>query len=109
MPLSAGSRLGPNEILACLGAGGTGEACRARDTRLSRKVAIRALDHPKICHRYEVCPNCVVMELVFQTGSPKIAFGSVVSMPIADNGPSRARSSRSSPHCLNWRRVVKRR
>jgi Tol biopolymer transport system component len=41
--LEAGSRLGPYEILAALGAGGMGEAYRARDTRLGREVAIKVL------------------------------------------------------------------
>src|SRR5437773_5765941 len=43
MTLSAGSRLGPYEILGPLGAGGMGEVYRARDTRLSRDVAIKVL------------------------------------------------------------------
>ena len=43
MPLEAGSRLGPYEILAPLGAGGMGEVYRARDTRLAREVAIKVL------------------------------------------------------------------
>ncbi len=43
MTLAAGSRLGPYEILAPLGAGGMGEVYRARDTRLSREVAIKVL------------------------------------------------------------------
>jgi serine/threonine protein kinase len=43
MTLSAGTRLGPFEVLAPLGAGGMGEVYRARDTRLSRDVAIKVL------------------------------------------------------------------
>ena len=38
MPLSAGDRLGPYEILAPIGAGGMGDVCRARDTRLDREI-----------------------------------------------------------------------
>src|SRR5436309_616694 len=43
MPLSPGTRLGPHEIIAPLGAGGMGEVYRARDTRLGRDVAVKAL------------------------------------------------------------------
>ena len=82
MLLTAGERLGPYEILIPLGAGGMGEVYRARDTRLGRDVAIKisaerfserfelearviaSLNHPKICHLYDIGPNYLVMEYI---------------------------------------------
>ena len=41
MPLSAGDKLGPYEVVSPIGAGGMGEVWKARDTRLNREVAIK--------------------------------------------------------------------
>ena len=48
MSLSAGTRLGPYEILSALGAGGMGEVHKARDSRLDRFVAIKVLPADKL-------------------------------------------------------------
>jgi serine/threonine protein kinase len=43
MPLGAGARLGPYEIVSVLGAGGMGEAYRARDSKHGRDIAVPRL------------------------------------------------------------------
>jgi eukaryotic-like serine/threonine-protein kinase len=43
MPLSPGTRLGPDEITATIGAGGMGEVYRARDVNLACDVALKVL------------------------------------------------------------------
>ena len=58
MALTAGTRLGPYEILSAAGAGGMGEVYRARDTRLDRTVAIKVLpeqfsQNPDLKQRFE--------------------------------------------------------
>ena len=43
MPLAAGTRLGPYEVTAQIGAGGMGEVYQATDTKLEREVAVKIL------------------------------------------------------------------
>ena len=50
MTLSAGTLLGPYEIVSLVGSGGMGEVYRARDTRLSRTVAVKTLT-TQVAHR----------------------------------------------------------
>ena len=82
MDLRPGSKLGPYEIVSAIGKGGMGEVWKARDPRLDRDVAIKvsaqqftdrferearaiaALNHPNICHIYDVGPNYLVMEYI---------------------------------------------
>src|ERR1035437_8272043 len=78
MTLTSGTKLGPYEIQSPVGAGGMGEVYRATDTRLDRTVAIKvlashrssspelkqrmerearaisSLNHPHICHLYDI-------------------------------------------------------
>ena len=82
MALTIGSRVGPYQITAEIGAGGMGIVYRAHDSRLGRDVAVKvsaerfserferearavaALNHPNICTLHDVGPDYLVMELV---------------------------------------------
>ncbi len=88
MSLAVGSKLGPYEIIAPIGAGGMGEVYRAKDTKLKRDVALKvlpdsfaadpdrmarfqreaevlaALNHPHIAQIYGFEEHALVMELV---------------------------------------------
>src|SRR6266851_5699135 len=102
MTISPGTRLGPYEIVAPIGAGGMGEVYRARDTRLDRSVAIKILpadfakngqlkirfereaktisqlSHPNICTLFDVGENYLVMELLEgETLADRLARGSL--------------------------------
>jgi Tol biopolymer transport system component len=90
MPLVSGTKLGPYEIVAPLGAGGMGEVYRANDTRLDRTVAIKilpehlagnneakqrferearsisSLNHPNICALYDVGSQDGISYLVME-------------------------------------------
>ena len=58
MPLAAGKRLGPYEILGPIGAGGMGEVYKGRDTRLNRTIAIKILK-PGARERFEREARCI--------------------------------------------------
>ena len=81
-PWTAGSALGPYELLSLIGAGGMGEVWKARDTRLRRIVAVKrlkskhsarfaqeahaiaALNHPHICQIHDMGPDYLVLEYI---------------------------------------------
>ena len=98
MTLATGTRLGPYEIVAPLGAGGMGEVYRARDTRLDRDVAIKVLP-PDVAHdadrraRFEREARA----------SPR--FHIRVSWPSTTSAP-RAIGCSSSPNCSRSKKRI---
>ncbi len=99
IPLAQGTRLGPYEILALVGAGGMGEVYRARDTRLGRDVAVKILSthlsfDPDLKRRFErearaVCllthPNiCCLYDIGSQGGIDFIVMEYLEGETLAD-------------------------
>ena len=118
MSLSAGTSLGPYEILAPIGAGGMGEVYKAKDTRLERTVAIKVLpqhlsssaevrqrfereaktisqlSHPHICALYDVGNQDGTEYLVMELPRGRDAVGSAGkgSLPLRRRCASASRS-----------------
>ena len=119
MALTPGTKLGPYEVAAPLGAGGMGEVYRAKDTRLGRDVAIKvlpqhlsddadirarfereartisSLNHPNICTLFDVGregdTDYLVMELIVgETLADRLRKGPVAT-------PRCCASARRSP------------
>jgi Tol biopolymer transport system component len=87
MPLSSGTRIGTYEVEGKLGAGGMGEVYKARDTRLSRHVAIKVLpdlvaNDPERVARFER-----EAQVLAALSHPHI--GAIYGLEVADGGKSR--------------------
>ena len=116
MSLASGSRLGPYEVLAPLGASGMGEVFRARDTRLGRDVAIKVLpDHlagdPKALARFESeakavaalsHPNILALVDVGETNGTRCAVAELLEREtlraLVDQEPGSTRRALSIAH-----------
>ena len=106
MTLATGTRLGPYEILASIGAGGMGEVYRAKDPRLGREVAIKVLPAS-----FSADPDR--LRLVWETGLLSYPFGRgpVSSARFAPEGQmivytaswDGARKPEHQAHPANWR------
>ena len=113
MPLCAGARLGPYEILAPIGKGGMGEVYSARDTRLNRDVAVKvlpqsfatesarerfqrearaasALNHPNICAVFDVGESQGHPFLVMELLTGKTLREHIGGKPLDISGRARA-------------------
>jgi serine/threonine protein kinase len=127
MPFEAGTRFGPYEIVAPLGAGGMGEVYRARDTRLDRTVAIKvltrdlaadaesrqrfeheartiaALNDPHICTIHDVGRHGELDYLVLEYLVPKDGRGRRFRLPAGRRSGGRVTGRKSS----TWRRTAR--
>ena len=84
MALSAGTRLGPYEILLLLGAGGMGEVYRCQDTRLNRTVAVKVLP----AHLAEHTAHSIAVAVAFAIiTAAEIVFGELAPKWIALERP----------------------
>jgi eukaryotic-like serine/threonine-protein kinase len=136
MGLSSGTKLGPYEIGARLGAGGMGEVYRARDTRLDRSVAIKilpphladkadagerfereartisSLNHPNICQLYDVGTQdgvrYLVMELLEgETLSDRLRHGPLPMEQVLRYGAEIATGLQAAHRCVVVHRDLK--
>ena len=126
MPLAAGTRLGPYEVLDLVGFGGMGEVYRARDPRLGRDVAIKvlpaevgadpdrlrrfeqearavaALNHPNILTVFDVGAHVAAGETAVGAVAPAIPY---VVMELLQGETLRELASRRAPtqrQVLGW-------
>ena len=128
MALTPGTKLGPYEIVAPIGAGGMGEVYRAKDTRLGRDVALKILPEsfarePDRLRRFEQearavaalnHPNILaILDIGQQDGSPFLVSELLEGeslRAVLDRGalPQRRRSNMECRSRTDWRRRTRR-
>jgi serine/threonine protein kinase len=134
MSLSAGTRLGPYEVIAPIGRGGMGEVYRATDTNLKRSVAIKvlpddvaadrdrlgrfqreaeilaSLNHPNIAHIYGLekadGTTALVMELVEGPTLADLIAGPALKAPASAQGYGGASHGLGFDHTLSIARQI---